>query len=503
MTSRGEITAVEESPRTQSLLMTGVRIIRAVLTMGVPIVLVRVLSQSEFGAYKQISLITMTAAGVLSLALPSSLFYFVPRVPERSQRLIVQTTLVFGLTGIVGGVLIALNSRLLAQSFGPAVADQALWLGVIVALSVNSLLDTVMIVDRRVKLAALRSVTLDLAQGILVVSAAVATRDLGWVLAMLSLSIAMRVIALGTYIVWRGRDSPPVLPKWQLAEQFKYSAPFFLAILLATARDQFHAYFVATQYSAAQFALYSIGTLQLPFVGHLMQSIGETVVLANTKHYSDGNLSEMQRVWHRATYVVALMVVPMFVVVEFFAEDILSVVFGGTYASAASIWRIYGLMLPLSVFLGATMIRATGDLRHMLIADGVSLAATLAALLLLAGSLGIEAAAWSIVVGNVALIMVVAGRAMRGLQLSLVNYLDWLGVLKIFATAVVVTSLAWLGVRALPELTRLVVGLLLSASGYAVLAWKLALIPDAERVTISRVLRPLIMRISTRTYSGR
>src|SRR5436190_1930104 len=115
MADKNIFTAAEESPRVQSILMTAVRVLRTVLTIGIPVVLVRVLDQSTFGAYKQIGLISMVALGVLGLGLPASLFYFVPRLSERSQTFVVQTAVVFVATSAVGGVVLAFSTETLAR----------------------------------------------------------------------------------------------------------------------------------------------------------------------------------------------------------------------------------------------------------------------------------------------------------------------------------------------------------------------------------------------------
>lgn len=495
MSANQGLAKVEESLRMQSILMTGVRVLRALLTIGIPIVLVRVLDQETFGVYKQISLISMTAVGILSLSLPASLFYFVPRMPERSQAFVLQTMVVFSIVSAIGGAVVALNPELLARWFGPALAQYSLWLGVIIGLSMNSLLDAVMVVDRRVQLAAVRSATLDLLHGALVVAAAVITRDLHWILAMLSLTILLRVVALVAYIHWRGKITPTSDRTWALREQLSYALPFYVAALVATARDQLHAFFAAANYDAAQFAIYAIGTIQLPFVSHMMQSIGETIVLENSKNFAAGNTQEMRRVWLRATYIVALIMLPLFFMMEVFAVDIISLVFGADYAGAASVWRVFVIMLPLSILLGATMLRATGDLNRIILADSISLAVTIAALLLLMKPLGILAAVWSIVLGNAALSLIVSGRVMHRLGMRVSDYLEWRRILYVALVAAACAGASYLVTRGLPLWLRAFVGPGLAGAAYLAVAWVTGLIPQTERQSLQNLWRKVASRL--------
>jgi len=486
---------VEDSLRVQSILMTGVRMLRTLLTIAIPIVLVRVLAQSDFGTYKQIVLISTTALGLLSLGLPASLFYFIPRQPERSQVFITQTALVFALTSAIGGLLVGFNPGLLERWFGAEIARFSLWGGILVALSLTSLLDVLMVVDRRVRLAAASSAALDAAHGVLVVLAALITRNLTWVFVAISFSLLLRVFVLIGYIRWRAGVHPAEDRSWTLRQQFGYAMPFFLATLVATARDQLHAFFVAANYDAVQFAIYAVGTIQLPLVNQFMQSIGETIVLENSKNYATGQLSEMRRVWHRATYFVALVMLPLFFIMEFFATDAISFVFGARYAEAAGVWRVFVFMLPLTIMLGATMLRATGDLKRMIAADVISLGVTVATLLLFAKSLGILAAVLSIVVGNAALNVIVAGRVINRFGFTLGTYLQWGRILTVALVAAACAATGYFTTQLLPLWARIFVGPGIAGIAYFGITWAMGLIPESERKLLLEVLRRIGMRL--------
>lgn len=487
MTTNTGFSKVEGSLRTQSILMTTVRVLRTVLTIGIPIVLVRVLDQADFGAYKQVGLIATTALSILALGLSSSLFYFIPRAPARSQAFILQTAAVFAITSVAGGLALAFNSDLLARFFSPETARYSVWLGIMVGLSITSLLDVLMVVDRRVRLAAVSSAALDLTHGLLVIGAALLSRDLDVVLAVVCVSLLIRVMVLAGYIRWRGKVTPTEPGKWPLLEQFAYALPFYFTTLVAMSRDQLHAFFVATNYDAAQFAIYAIGTIQLPLVGHMTQSIGETIILENSRNFAAGNLAEMQRVWHRATYIVALIMLPLFFVLEFFAADIISVMFGTAYAASASVWRVFVLMLPLSILLGATMLRATGDMKRMITADVISLCVTIATLLALADALGILAAVWSIVLGNATLTLIVAGRAMKRMNTSLSRYLQWRRIGSVALVASASVAAAYYATGTLPQWLRIAAGPALAGIAYLTCTWLTGLIPDSERKLLLQI----------------
>src|SRR5664279_5761746 len=78
-------TAVSKHPRlsVQAFWLTFSKLIAALLNIGLPILLVRLMSQGEYGVVKQAFLFTGTATNIAAMGLGMSAFYFIPRHPDR------------------------------------------------------------------------------------------------------------------------------------------------------------------------------------------------------------------------------------------------------------------------------------------------------------------------------------------------------------------------------------------------------------------------------------
>ncbi|HEY6332877.1 MAG TPA: hypothetical protein VI756_26365, partial [Blastocatellia bacterium] len=63
----------------RALWFMGAKTLAFVLTFALPLILVRRISQHEFGLYKQVFLIVGTAVSVLPLGFGMSAFYYLPR----------------------------------------------------------------------------------------------------------------------------------------------------------------------------------------------------------------------------------------------------------------------------------------------------------------------------------------------------------------------------------------------------------------------------------------
>src|SRR3954470_22553475 len=88
-----------------------------VLGFALPLILTRLLPQSEFGTYKQVWLVVTTALFMLQLGIAQSLYYFVPRNDGKSQTWFTQATISMLGLGTICGVGLYAARFLIAKQF--------------------------------------------------------------------------------------------------------------------------------------------------------------------------------------------------------------------------------------------------------------------------------------------------------------------------------------------------------------------------------------------------
>jgi O-antigen/teichoic acid export membrane protein len=94
-------TASESTFRPAVLLMVG-RAFASAATLLIPVTLVRVFDQADYGTYKQLFLIFASLYSVALVGLSDSLYYFVPRDPPKGGRYVANA---------VGGLLLGSTGR--------------------------------------------------------------------------------------------------------------------------------------------------------------------------------------------------------------------------------------------------------------------------------------------------------------------------------------------------------------------------------------------------------
>jgi glycosyltransferase involved in cell wall biosynthesis/O-antigen/teichoic acid export membrane protein len=474
--------APTESVRAQAIVITGARSIATVLGVAAPLIVVRLLDQGQFGEYKQLILISSTAAGAANLGIPGSLFYLVPREPRRAAAFLTQSLLQLTVLGILIGLGLLACSQLLREHFAFPGASSIILMASLTALSMpGALLPIAPLVDRRARLAGGLLVLSELIRSVSVVAGAFIVRDARGPIIGGTIAMLVQTLCALAYIAWRQRGQPRPT-RSTLISQLRYSLPFAGTSLIGLTRDQLHAFFIAAQFSAAQFALYAVGTTPVPLIGHVNQTLGELVVLEAAAHHGAGRIEALQAVWFRAQSALLLIVIGIFMSLEIFARDMMMVLYGANFVDAAPVFRVFILGLPISAALMTSpLLRATGDLKVMLKADVASCLAALLALWPMVRVFGPPGAVGSMLVGVVTFALFTAPKAARLLQLRLRNLIRWKLAASLLGIGVLAAITAYAVTAALPSLPRLLLGCSLSMLLYAGMAWYLHLVPAPER----------------------
>ena len=184
----GGLAGIDRSLRTQSAVMAAARLLATGVAVFLPIILVRALDQTTFGHYKQFFLVAMNAILLLSLTLPQSLYYFVPRSPDSSQRYMEQTFLLLTGIGALGGLLTVAAKPVLEGFLKMSVGSELYLLALFIALGIPGVLISVApMVDRRARLAGTLLAVFEITRSLLIIGAAVAFRSITAILPAASL----------------------------------------------------------------------------------------------------------------------------------------------------------------------------------------------------------------------------------------------------------------------------------------------------------------------------
>lgn len=440
-----------------------------------PLVLVRCLDAAAFGQYRLLWLAVGTVLGLATLAMPPSLYYFLPRSDRPTKRLYINQTLLFLVFGglIAAWVVSAWNPWLPLKMRGLAPHEAVVPVFVLLWV-VASLLDMLPMAEERVTwqvkatvgLATLRAVTLSLT--------AILTRALEPVLLALLAFVAIKLVLLLSYVaIYHGLRKP--IARWgTFVDQVKYAAPFGASGSLFELRSQTDLWVAAALFPLGRFASFSIAAILAPLISLFRQSVNNAFLPSMSRLQAAGDLPGMIELNSRANVMVGSFIYPLLAFAFVFAEEVVTVVYTAAYVEAAPVMRVYTIGFLASVVELATvmlLLRQGGfvmRLNLLVLPLSVALSWYAAHRFGFAGAAAGSVAA--IYIDRIATLRRVAlhsGVAFRRLQ-------DWRSLGQLMLSAALAAILAWcivvlyFGTSA--PLVRLAVGGAVLAVGYGAVA---------------------------------
>jgi O-antigen/teichoic acid export membrane protein len=348
----------------------------AALTFAVPLVLARVLVPASYGTFKQGWLLCQTLALMLPLGLTQSLYYFVPREPARRDRFIAQTIWTLLAVGLLAGGLLLASGPLVQAHFENAELTRNLpWVAAFTALTLaGAPLDVALNASGRIGAAALTRMATEGTRALGMVAGAQLTGSVEGVFAGITAATALRALVTLAVLVPRHGLRGDLAA---LRRQVAYALPFGLAFLLIVPQQQYHQYAVAAAVSAAAFAVYSVGTFQLPVVDVLYTPVSELLQIGLAEAEGAGRPARAGlSLFHEAVLQLSFAFVPLAGLLAVAAPDLIGLLFSERYLGAVPIFRLAVLSVALAALPLDGVMRARAQNRFMLGLSAGKLVAT-------------------------------------------------------------------------------------------------------------------------------
>ena len=305
-----------------------------------PIVLARTLDVADFGRYRLLWLAVATVMALVPLAMPYSLYYFLPRSDAAAKRLYINQTLIFlAVTGSIAAWFISPWNPWLPQSMRGLSGHAALVPSFVALWAVASLLDLLPTVDERVHWQARATVGLSALRAGALSAAALATGELEAVLAVLLAFVAIKVALLFAYVQRYHGLGRPVARRAAFADQVRYAAPFGVSSALQGLRGQADGWVAATLFSIHQFAAFSIAGVLGPMLTMCRQSFNYAFLPTMSRLQAGGDIAGMLALNNRANMIVAAVSFPLIAFAFVFAEPLIAAVYTAAYADAVPVMR--------------------------------------------------------------------------------------------------------------------------------------------------------------------
>jgi O-antigen/teichoic acid export membrane protein len=473
------------------LLMAG-RVMAFAVTFFIPVVLVRVFDQTEFGTYKQLFLIYATLFGVAQIGMAESLFYFLPSEREKGGRYAANSIIALTIAGLVCLGLLSLGAPRIAQLLGnSALIPYIPYVGFFLLLTmVSSILEIVMTSRKRFFLTASAYALSDMLKGLCFIIPAVLTRRLEWLLLGAIFFASIRLIATLFYIgrEFRGDTSfnAPAL-KSQLA----YALPFAASELLTYSAGQYHNYAVSYSFDAATFAIYAVGCLQIPLVELVHGPVSNVMMVRMTEEIRDGRGGSVLPIWNDTARKMALVFFPLLGLLLVSARELIVLLFTENYLASVPIFMIWSVTVLLPVLQTDGALRVYAKTRFLFWVRAAELVLTVALIHWFIPWFHLAGAAMVTVFAAFATKLWSLVRLKQVMQAGLSEFLPWRSLALNAAVSVAAAAPAMLVKTHLELPPFLLMFVACAAYGIAwlILAFALRLITVDERIALIGLLQ--------------
>ena len=361
----------QRSMTVQAFWLMFAKTLAFIFSFALPVLLTRTLSQNEYGLFKQVFLIITSATALLPFGFGLSAFYYLPREtdPARRAQIILNILLFNAVVGTAACLLLLFSPQLIAHIFkDPTVPTYASSIGVVIVLWLfSSVLETVAVANQELKLATIFIVLGQLTRTTLLIGAAVVFDSVHALIYAAIIHGGLQCIVLLCYVnsrfpkFWRAFD-------WHLTrKQIAYAVPFGFAGLLYTLQTDLHNYFVSNRFSAATFAVYSIGVAQVPLVGILRDSVSAVILPRISYLQKNDQPREIIELLANAIRKLAFVYLPIFALLLVTGREFLTVMFTSAYVQSWPIFAINLLLLPISLLEVDAIVRAYEGYRFYLL----------------------------------------------------------------------------------------------------------------------------------------
>ncbi|MBP7309987.1 MAG: polysaccharide biosynthesis protein [Candidatus Cloacimonetes bacterium] len=356
----------------QAGLLTAADFFRFFLKSLIGIALARLITPGELGTYRQLFLIYTTFSTLLMLGIPQSLLYFLPKAPdEKSQKALIARTLnIVSLLALLFALAMILFRHEVAFRFANPQIDKLLLLFAVypVFMLITQLYSSVMLGLKQTARAAKFMLFAIGCDFFLILGTALFTRNL--------YSIVVAVI-ISAFLQWIYAQVQ--LRKYHalfdgsiysgLKEQLGYAIPLGLASIIGMLSMQLDKFMISGFFTPEQFAVFSIGAMELPLVGILSNSVNSVLL----PHLSSSDPRAMSELYCGAVRKNTLIIFPLTALFFIFAEPMMIFLYGQIYAEAAVYFRIYLLILPLRIATYGILFQACGKTKLIMVISVITL----------------------------------------------------------------------------------------------------------------------------------
>lgn len=364
------------------------------------IIIAKSLTIRDYANYAQSFLVFDTLLPILTFGIPSVILYILPRIKEEEYRSVVfEILLILGLIAGSLSLFIILGGNFVLSEFynNEYLASSLIVLSTYPLFTFPIILDKILVNRNKLKVNIIINTLYAFTTGIGLIILAITYKNPTY---LIKYRLWASALFLPIYVLY----SFKFFPNSKISISFKrlkkiliVGIPLGLATMFGTLTKQVGNLIVSSITTPNNFAIYSIGARELPFIGVVTGSVALVIMDKLSTQLSSNRLKEGLILFKKSITTSFAILLPLMVFFMFNAEKFIILLYGEKYRDSYSVFFIYLLYLPIrSIYFGSVFISA-GRTKEILIRSIVSFVSTGLAVLVLTDIFGNVGAALGLI----------------------------------------------------------------------------------------------------------
>jgi O-antigen/teichoic acid export membrane protein len=481
----------------QAGIISAADFLRLFIKTVIGMFLARILTQAEYGTYRQLFLLYTIISAIFLVGIPQSVYYFIPKADEaQKKKIITQTLDIVSILGLLGTVLIIISRSWISESFNNPQLFKALLVFALYPffMFVTQLYYSIMISLQRPRKAALYVILSVICDFLLILGTAILTRNLLYIAAAIIISVFIQWIYARINLKSHTERSGFLNFDIELVKsQVKFSLPIGIAAIVGVISSQIDKLVISSNFSPELFAIFSVGATELPFIGIITNSVNAIILPEMSRRTDDKSVVDLYR---GAVRKNALLLLPIFTFCVILAPQIIQILYSAKYLDAVVFFRIYLFTIPLRIATYGLLFQVYNKTRYIFILSFITLILTTALSIVLIGIIGIKGPAIAAVFVTYLTVMLYLILIKYKLKLNILQLFPVLAILKTMLSAILAAILTYPIIHLSENIyIQFVIGTVIFLPLYYLIASLLGAIIKYDRDVVKDIFQSLFIRL--------
>jgi O-antigen/teichoic acid export membrane protein len=401
-------------------VLASARLLNQALALLSPLLLVRLLEISEYGRYRQFMATAMFITSLAGFALSANLNYLIARSPEREAVDITNTCLLMLAVSIASALVIVLARQWIVP---PEISSSWLLLAVYVFLFLNlEVLVSYWLAHRQSVQVMGYTLAVTLWRIATLLAATYWLHDVELIFVTIVCAEALKNLWIYVWLRRRGL----IVFRWDapaMREQVRLVAPLGAGSVLYKMND-FGKVVVANQMGPVPLAIYTTAAYQVPIV-NIAQGALADVIFPDMVKRSQKDPAQGLLLWKRAQVLVFAAICPAWVLITYFAEPVVRLLFTDAYVAATPYFQVFLLLMVRQCFQFSTPLRSVEDNASFAHANLIALVINAGFIIALMPRHGLWGPVLGLVVGQTWTSIYLGARVLKRFKLPLSELCQW------------------------------------------------------------------------------